>query len=554
MQWLTLLASALAGMATVDAKAVVAHFMMVNADYYAVSDWQTDIADAQAAKIDGFALNFAADQADRLANQVANAFQAANAAGFKLMFSFDYAGAGAWDSSKVISYLKQYGGNSAHLQYNGKPVVNTFEGPQSSGDWPNIKSQTGCFFMPEWDSIGPSQAATTSNSVADGLFSWTAWPNGANDMGTGNDQAYKSALGGKPYMMAVSPWFYTNVPGFNKNWLWRGDDLWFDRWSQVQALQPELVQIVTWNDWPESSYISPLRGDKSYSAFSAGNANYNYALDMPHDGWRTLLPYRIDMYKNNAATITSEAASFWYRTNPKDSCNTGGTLANAPWQSQLQPSQVVQDKVFFTALLSSAADVSVTIGGQTQNGTWTKTPANGGAGLYHGSANFNGRTGAVSIIISRKGTTVLQQTGKTISTSCTNGNSNWNAWVGSVTGRTLPNAVRVDASGSSTTIGAVASTTVPATSSTTAPAISTTASSSLTSSATSSPTTPASTTRVSTTANTATTVTATVTVTASATATSTVTTTVAPTSNASTSAKSTATYTMQGTCTCKCEL
>lgn len=66
MQWLTLLASALAGMATVDAKAVVAHFMMVNADYYAVSDWQTDIADAQAAKIDGFALNFAADQADRL--------------------------------------------------------------------------------------------------------------------------------------------------------------------------------------------------------------------------------------------------------------------------------------------------------------------------------------------------------------------------------------------------------------------------------------------------------------------------------------------------------
>ena len=23
----------------------------------------------------------------------------------------------------------------------------------------------------------------------------------------------------KPYMMPVSPWFYTNLPGYDKNWL-----------------------------------------------------------------------------------------------------------------------------------------------------------------------------------------------------------------------------------------------------------------------------------------------------------------------------------------------
>jgi hypothetical protein len=39
--------------------------MVVNAESYTLSDWQLDISDAQAAKIDGFALNFAADQADR---------------------------------------------------------------------------------------------------------------------------------------------------------------------------------------------------------------------------------------------------------------------------------------------------------------------------------------------------------------------------------------------------------------------------------------------------------------------------------------------------------
>jgi hypothetical protein len=25
------------------------------------------------------------------------------------------------------------------------------------------------------------------------------------------------------YMMPVSPWFFTNLPGYNKNWLWRGE-------------------------------------------------------------------------------------------------------------------------------------------------------------------------------------------------------------------------------------------------------------------------------------------------------------------------------------------
>jgi hypothetical protein len=149
----------------------------------------------------------------------------------------------------VIKYINTYGKNSAHLQWNGKPLVSTFEGPQSGSDWTSIKSQTGCFFMPEWDSIGPQSAATAANSVADGLFSWTLWPNGARNMDTSNDKAYIQALGSKPYMMGASPHFYTNVPGFGKNWLWRGDDLWFDRWSQIQALQPEFVQIVTWNDW-----------------------------------------------------------------------------------------------------------------------------------------------------------------------------------------------------------------------------------------------------------------------------------------------------------------
>lgn len=80
--------------------------------------------------------------------------------------------------------------------------------------------------------------------VADGLFSWAAWAKGPNPMDTEVDASYLDFLGGKPYMMPVAPWFYTNMPGFSKNWLWKGDHAWFDRWAHVWYLQPEFVQIV----------------------------------------------------------------------------------------------------------------------------------------------------------------------------------------------------------------------------------------------------------------------------------------------------------------------
>lgn len=44
---------------------------------------------------------------------------------------------------------------------------------------------------------------------------------------------------GLPYMMPASPWFYTNLPGYDKNWLWRGDDLWYDRWVEIIYNEPE---------------------------------------------------------------------------------------------------------------------------------------------------------------------------------------------------------------------------------------------------------------------------------------------------------------------------
>ncbi|OLN85639.1 Mutanase Pc12g07500-like protein 5, partial [Colletotrichum chlorophyti] len=433
MRFLCVLAFVLTAFRQARAKAVFAHFMVSNAQNYTLSDWADEIKLAQAAHIDAFALNTAYDQGD--GRQYDLAFSAASSAGFKLFFSFDYAGNGPWPASEVLSILKKFKGSSAHFLHNNKPFVSTFEGPGSASDWINIKAQTNCYFVPDWSSLGAKPAMELAGGVADGLFAWSAWPWGNKDMDTFVDASYITYLSGKPYMMPVSPWFYTNLPGYDKNWLWRGDSLWADRWGQVLYVQPEWVEIISWNDYGESHYIGPVRS-KALGAMRTGRAPIDFVADMPHDGWREILPFAIDMYVRNITTIASEKLVFWYRKQPAAACDSGMTTGNTASQLQLEfaPTDVSQDRVFYAAVLGSSATVSVTIGGITQTGTWSKSPEDG-VGLYSGSVPFNGNLGDVVVTISRGGGSTLSGSGVAISAQCgTGGLANWNAWVGSASG------------------------------------------------------------------------------------------------------------------------
>ena len=154
-------------------------------------------------------------------------------------------------------------------------------------------------------------------------------------MTTGEDKAYKSALAGKAYMMGVSPWFYTSkrtflvgskqsvtylnadLPQYNKNWYSSSESLWFDRWTQVLSEQPQYVQIITWNDFGESSHIVDVN-DKQIVAGA------NYAEGLSHAAWRFVLPYFTRAYKTGETKIDKEGAVAWYRTSPAKACGGGG--------------------------------------------------------------------------------------------------------------------------------------------------------------------------------------------------------------------------------------
>jgi hypothetical protein len=95
------------------------------------------------------------------------------------------------------------------------------------------------------------------------------------------------------------------------------------------VVQPDLVEIISWNDFGESHYIGPLP-QFDYKAFEVGKPPYDYITGMPHDAWRKLLPFWIDPYKTGKASISEELVVGWYRPNPAKACKMAGRLEIRP--------------------------------------------------------------------------------------------------------------------------------------------------------------------------------------------------------------------------------
>ncbi len=148
---------------------------------------------------------------------------------------------------------------------------------------------------------------------------------------------------------------------------------------------------------------------------------------MPHDHWLDVLPYYIAAYKSGTApAVHTDKAQVWYRLSPAAAGSTGGTIGNAPWEPLINANDVVQDEVFFTALVKEPSTVSLQIG---SNAADTFQVAS--AGLFHSSMPFKGRTGKVTLTVSRNGEAVIPAViGAAIVGSPPDGLTNYNAWVG----------------------------------------------------------------------------------------------------------------------------
>ncbi|KAK4443043.1 glycoside hydrolase [Podospora aff. communis PSN243] len=317
-------------------RAVFAHYMVGLTLNQTVSQWQHDIISAKNASIDGFALNIGPGDHFTL-DELHDAYSvAAEVGNFSLFLSFDFAAAGgpaghAWNVSSVAGLIGEFKGEDAQYLVDGKPLVSTFEGTAFVDDWDAVRKEVdgGIYFVPDWSSMGPEGVGRVRDRI-DGHFSFDAWPKpGQQSMTTVVDKAYQAALDGKTYMMGVSPYFYTNLHGLSKNWYATSTTLWYDRLEQMLSLEPapDMVQIISWNDFGESHYISDIVHTQVYP--DAGH----YIHGMDHSAFRTLLPYYIAAYKSGKKSIPllddmgDGIAVAWYRTTPNlGHCGDGGAV------------------------------------------------------------------------------------------------------------------------------------------------------------------------------------------------------------------------------------
>ncbi|KAJ3737771.1 glycoside hydrolase family 71 protein [Lentinula guzmanii] len=394
----------------VDAKDVFAHFMVQNSYSYTKSDWAADISAAQAIGIDGFALNTAVDSYEQ--TKYPDAFAAAQAADFDLFISFDMTY--EWETTDMVNLVKQYASSSNYYKWEGKPLVSTFGGDSDSNDfWTTFKidlanAGISISLAPAFvDYREPDEATQMfSNFTAiDGFFNWWSWPADENaNLTTDTDLAYKKALSSAgrsgPYIMSVSPWQFKEL-GDGQDWVEQCDTLWEYRWKQaIHDVEPDIVEILTWNDYGESHYISDIN-----PIVNLGDLAPLYVNGFDHSGWRTMAKYYISWFKNGTApAIEEDKVIYWYRVHPKSiTCSQGALPRN---------SQFPEDAVFAFSMLKSSANISLTIGEST-------TTYDSGKGVAIGSVPFSQKDGQKPVIkIMRDGQTVKSGTGsKTINTT-----------------------------------------------------------------------------------------------------------------------------------------
>lgn len=228
--------------------------------------FRQEMLKAKLAGIDGFALNVGIDdwQPDRVQKAVA----AAENVGFKVFISFDMTSLG-FDESHLNRFTFA-ASSPAYEKINNRPLFSTFVGENNDNFWQSWKSSTGMnpYFCPCWPNYATANLLQ-DHPVADCIFTWNAWPspNSGPDSGidtSGDRNLLSSARAtGKQYMAPISPWFYTHVwgSGWSKNWLYHSEGLLPQRWEQIIQLNPDMVEIITWNDYSESHYICSIGAD-----------------------------------------------------------------------------------------------------------------------------------------------------------------------------------------------------------------------------------------------------------------------------------------------------
>ncbi|EEA02858.1 conserved hypothetical protein [Burkholderia sp. H160] len=394
-------------------KKVFAHYMVAwprGGPEASLDSYQAEFRDAHSRGIDGFALNCGGWDASepQYKRRVLQMYDAASKLDFdfKLFVSAD--GEAQNEIEDIISTTAEL---PAQLISDGRPVVSAYAAGGTSVANRELLIQKvkklGAYFVPHFfpstgeKQIYPAQAEEIIAELANAKGFFYFGSAGAPQLLAASINALSKVLRvhGKVFMASVTPYYRglrsgTNYRAF-ETYGYSGMAL---EWQAAIDSGANWVQIVTWNDWAESTYVAPIGG-------SDGRA-YVYARrfgNLPsHLGYLDASAFFICWFKTGIKPqISADKLYYFYRLHPivgaSDGTNNVGDAtppaSTSPLSSQIQ----------VTVFLKQPATVSIILPSRT-------TKYNVPAGIAHLSADF--APGRPRFTVERHETVIIDKIGE----------------------------------------------------------------------------------------------------------------------------------------------
>jgi hypothetical protein len=157
------------------------------------------------------------------------------------------------------------------------------------------------------------------------------------------------------------------------------------------------VEIVTWNDWGEATYVAPFGGPADTELWQG-----HWGPELSHTAYLDAIRYYLSWYKRGSPPqIERDEVFYFYRLHPKA---LSGRVK--PGEEQLgRPggADALRDSVFVTCFLKAPARLEVQSGETTAG--FDLQP-----GVQHVETPFS--LGPQRFVLTRKGRTLIDKTGE----------------------------------------------------------------------------------------------------------------------------------------------
>src|SRR5262249_9402669 len=208
---------------------------------------------------------------------------------------------------------------------------------------------------------------------------------------------------GKVSMASVAPHYWgCKQPSVGRRYFeFDGGEGIQTQWASIIANRPDWVEINTWNDFSESTYVSPVDNAGSYFPDLMSPRRYC------HSAYLELSKRFITWYKSGASpTNNTDLLCYFSRTHPKNAVALDTNDVPVTWWVG-----DAQDRLYTTTFLTAPSQLEISSGGTV---TTNSLPA----GWSNFRTSFS--SGSQTFTVRRSGLQVLSVKGPDILASITN--------------------------------------------------------------------------------------------------------------------------------------